>query len=108
MVGRLDDWMHDWVNVCVGCLLVAARAYGKLIHARGPATNNQPTHTIPQPCTQSPIHTIIRPYTHSHPFTQPFNLQPIHSPIHSLIHLSINPPIYSSTNPFIHQTTHPS
>src|SRR6218665_264571 len=97
----MSDWMHGWVNVCLGCLLVVAWAYGRLIHARGPTayrltgftprqrpnrstTNNRPTH-IHQPCTQSSIHPSSHPSVHS----------TTHSPTHLFTHPFIHPPILS-------------
>src|SRR6218665_1939522 len=32
----MDNWMHDWENVGVGCLLVVAWAYRRILHTRGP------------------------------------------------------------------------
>src|SRR6218665_1857962 len=37
--GWMDDWMHGLANVGVGCFLVVAWTYGRLIHARGPSAN---------------------------------------------------------------------
>src|SRR6218665_4135072 len=127
MVVRTDDWMHGWVSVCVGCLLVVAWAYGRLIHARGPLpkglralrhargpagpllTNKQ--HTFTQPCIQSSIHLTICPYTHphihshahsfTHPFIHPLSVRPL---IHPFTHL--NDPL--SINPLIHPPVHTS
>src|SRR6218665_370591 len=104
--------MHGLVNVRVGCLLVVARAYGRLSHARGPlpiglrgftprqrpsrsTTNKQPTHTLNQPYIQSSIQPSVRSLTRTsiHP--------PIHSPTHPFTHSSIHP------HPFIHPPIHP-
>src|SRR6218665_293901 len=136
MVGCMDDWMHGWVNVCVGWLLAVAWAYGRLSHARGPlpiglrdftprqrpsrsATNKQPTHTFNQPCIHSSIHSTISPYTPPHIHSPTPSIHPpIHSPIpsihplHSFTHPihslipSMHPPIPG--NPRIHQHIHQS
>src|SRR6218665_420083 len=108
MVVRTDDWMHGWVSVGVGCLLVVAWAYGRLIHARGPLpiglralrhargpagllpTNNQ--------------HTYLPKHASNHPSIQPL--------VRTLTHTSIYPPIHSPPYPFIHphnpSPTHPT
>src|SRR6218665_2062560 len=108
--------MHGWVNVCVGCLLVVAWAYGRLSYARGPlpiglrgfkprqrpsrsTTNKQTTHTLNQPTMLPIIHPFNHPYVYSptHSFTQPF----IHPPFHSST-------IRLSTHPLIHPFSHPN
>src|SRR6218665_382609 len=107
MVGWMDDRLHGWVNVCVDRLLIVARTYGRLLHARGPLpmglralrhargpagllpTNNQYPHSpIMHPIIHQPNHPSI--HSPTHPFTHPFIFTSIHSPIHS------------STHPFIH------
>src|SRR6218665_373779 len=111
MAGWTDDWMHGWMKMCVGCLLVVAWDYGRLSHARGPLpiglrvlrhargpaglllTNNQ--HTFNQPYIQSSNHPSNHPSIRSS--THPL-------PNHTLLHTSIHPPIQSSTHPFIHQS----
>src|SRR6218665_40588 len=111
--------------MCVGCLLVVAWAYERLIHARGPldrltgfmprqrpsrsTTNKQPIHALSQPCIQSSItHPPINSPTH--PFTHPFNHPPIRSPIHPSIPppapLFLHQPIHSPTHPSIHPYIH--
>src|SRR6218665_1176976 len=99
---RTDDWMdnrmHGWVNVDVGCLLVVAWAYGRILHARGPLpiglralrhargsagllpTHDQHTH----------IHTTMHPIIH--PSIPPS--------VRTLTHTSIHSHIHSPTHPF--------
>src|SRR6218665_639551 len=119
----MDDWMFGLVNVCVGCLLAVAWAYGRLSHARGPlpiglrgftprqrpsrsATNKQPTHTFNQPCIHSSIHSTICPYTHPHIHSPTPSIHPpIHSPTPS-IH-PLYPFTHPSIQPIIHSFTHP-
>src|SRR6218665_3622661 len=136
MVEWTHDWMHGWVNALVGRLLVAARAYGRLSHARGPTadrltgfaprqrpsrstTNKKRTHTLKQPCMQSSIQPYVRTLTHHtsihppHALThrtshplQPFT-HTIHQPIHSItIHSSTHPPTHLST-PSIYSSIYP-
>src|SRR6218665_1928722 len=107
----MDDWMHGWVNVCVGWLLVVAWAYGRLIHARGlclqayglyatPEDQQvyyQQTHTFMQPCIESSIYPTIRPYTHPH----------IHLSTHSFTNPSVHPPRYPPTYSFNQPPIHP-
>src|SRR6218665_1854598 len=124
MVGWMDDW-----NEGVGCFLVVAWAYGRLIHARGPlptglrgftprqrpsrsTTNKQPTHTFIQPCIHPSNHPSVHPPIHSpiHPHIHPFHPSihpPFHSSTHPFIHPSVHPPIRSSTHPFIHPSVRP-
>src|SRR6218665_2495257 len=121
MVEWIHDWMHGWVIAFVGRLLIVARAYGRLSHARGPTadrltgltprqrpsrstTNKKPTHTLKQPCMQSSIQPYVRTLTH-HTSTHP-----IHSPTDPVTHPIriytpfIHQPIHSAT---IHSSTHP-
>src|SRR6218665_2241612 len=106
-----DGWLDVWMNVCDDCLLVAAWAYGRLIHARGPLliglgvlredrgpagllpTNNQ--HTYIHPAMRPIIHPLNHPSAHSpiYPFSHPF----IHPPIRSSTHTSGNVPIHPFT-----------
>src|SRR6218665_3858734 len=108
--------------MCVGCLLVVAWAYERLIHARGPldrltgfmprqrpsrsTTNKQPIHALSQPCIQSSInHPPINSPTH--PFTHPFNHPPIRSPIHSPTRPPFPSPTHPFTNPSFHSPIYP-
>src|SRR6218665_1507584 len=101
----MDDWMHGGVNLGVGCLLVVAWAYGKLIHARCPSAYRL---TFTQLCIKSSIHRTIRPYTHP-PQTSlphPFIYTPIRSSTHTSIH--IYPLIYPYIYIYTHSPTYPS
>src|SRR6218665_1616510 len=100
--------MHGSGYVGIGCLLLVAWAYGRILHARGPLpivlralrhargpagllpTNDQHTHS-PNHASNNPfIRASVRTFTHTsiHPF--------------------IHPPIRSSTNTSTHIPTHPS
>src|SRR6218665_2380222 len=124
----MDDWMHGWLSVGIGCLLAVAWAYGRLLHARGPLpiglralrhargpagllpTNDQHTHS-PNHASTHPSH---HPSAHSPTllFTNPFVHQPIHSSTHTSIHPHTHSPAYPFTHinihPSIHQSIHPS
>src|SRR6218665_1252875 len=110
MFVRMDNWMHGWVNVGVGCWLVVAWAYGRILHARGhlpiglralrhargPAgllpTNDQHTHSPNHASNNPSIPPSVRTLAHTS----------IHPPIHSPTHPFVHPPIYLSTHAFIH------
>src|SRR6218665_1942331 len=88
MVEWKDVWMHGWLSVCVGCLLVVEMlGLWRGLISRKPKlllTINQHTH--------SPTHAFNYPSI-NHP--------PVHSPTHPFTHPFIHPPSHSSTHPFL-------
>src|SRR6218665_2607818 len=115
MVGCMDDWMHGWVNVCVGWLLAVAWAYGRLSHARGSLPIGLRGFTPRQRPSRSTTneHTTRTHSTNHDPIVHPFNHTSVHSPIHSFTHPFIQPPLHSSSirppiDPLIHPFAHPN
>src|SRR6218665_2585683 len=109
----MNNWVHGWVNVCVGCLLAVAWAYGRLSHARGP----QPIGLRALRHARGPAGPLLTKKQRTH-FTQPYIPPPIysptpsihqhlHSPTHPFIHPSIHPHIHSPTHSFIYPSIHP-
>src|SRR6218665_3796435 len=99
----MDDWMLGLVNVCVGCLLVVAWAYGRLSHARGRLPIGLRGFTPRQRPSRST--TYQQPSTHStnHASNHPSNHLSDHSPPHPSIRPSIHPSILPILQPPVHR-----
>src|SRR6218665_3882104 len=91
----MDDWMHGWVNVCVGWLLVVAWAYGRLIHARGPL----PIGLRALRHARAPTGLLPTNNQHTHSPNHASNFPSIQPSVRTLIHISIHPPIHSPIHP---------
>src|SRR6218665_2627189 len=99
--------MHGWVNAGIGCLLVVAWAYGKILHVRGPSLLAYGLYATPvaqqvyyQQTTNTHIHSTM------HPIIHPSHHPSAHSPTHLFTHPFIHPPIRSPTNTSTHIPFH--